>query len=57
MADRSLDLQCQAASLGDVAGIDEIAALLPILENQWRALVEQPSGENGQNSTVGFDSA
>ena len=31
--DRSLDLQCQAASLGDVVGIDEITALLPVLEN------------------------
>jgi hypothetical protein len=28
-----LDLQRQAAGLGDVAGIDEITPLLPILEN------------------------
>lgn len=32
-ADCSLDLHGQAAGLGHVPGIDEIAALLPILEN------------------------
>src|SRR5204862_8259711 len=45
--------QRQATGLGDIIDIDEIAALLAIFEDQWRAVVQQTRGKNRQDAAIG----
>ena len=51
-AHRRVALQCQPAGFGDIAGVDKIAALLPVLENQRRPFIEQAGSEDRQNAAV-----
>ena len=52
MPDRRLLGQRQSACLGDLVDIDEITALLAILKDQRRTVVEEARGEDRQHAGV-----
>ena len=54
LAGRGVADQGESAGLGDIIDIDEIAALLAILEDQRRAIVEEPRGKDRQHPGIGI---
>src|SRR5205814_2363569 len=54
VAGRIVGLEREATGARDVVHAHEIPALLAILENRRRMLIEEPRGENGEHAGIGI---
>ncbi len=52
---RVVRLQRANYCLNDVTDVDEISRLEPVLEDQWRVIVQEPRREDRRNTVYGFE--